>query len=347
VIGLAVTPNIKIDDEQAEKRGRMQFEDSSSVSRCPITSTEFSFVNPRRHCRVSGLAFCASACNYRQPFPDDGFENERRVGDPFIGLKSIQQREDILLACKRKSELLCLIADHYESINRKVLMVIIGNRLRMRPGVYNKLARVPAREVSFLGGWEADVFSTTRGRRGSFAVRNMTEGKRMVAYSHTFGLNLVCNALSHTLRVYSENGLPPDAVERLNDLRMKTHEGILDRKSAKRTLFKSPRPFFDDSMSSEDEEGGDDGKIEDTISVAPGDLGSHTTIEAAPAPIDTETASPAGTTSTATETAIPAGTTPIDAEAAIPAGTTPIDAEAAYPCRHNSHPRWDNISWRR
>jgi hypothetical protein len=196
------------------------------VSHCPITSKEFGFANPRRHCRVSGLVFHNRACNYRQPLPDDGFQIDCRIGDPFIGLKSIQQKEDLLIVSKRKSELLVLLAERSQALNGKEMIIIIGNRLKMRPGVYGRLVRVPAKEVSFMGGYtpETTAFGT---RRGSFVVRNEVEARKMTTYSSTFGLNLVCNAMSDSLRVYSENGLECAQVRRLNDLREKGHRELL------------------------------------------------------------------------------------------------------------------------
>ena len=41
---------------------------------------------------------------YRHPLPDEGLHENQRVGDPHIGLESIQQLEDVVLVCDKKSE---------------------------------------------------------------------------------------------------------------------------------------------------------------------------------------------------------------------------------------------------
>lgn len=249
VLGLAVLPNVYKTPEKAEKDSRESFEDSTAVKRCPISGKEFNMVTIRRHCRVSGLVFCADACSYRQPLPDIGFEKEHRVGDPFIGLSSIQQREDVLLVCKRKSELLCRLSVHYQALNSKELTIIIGNRMRMRPGVYEMLVRIPAKEVSFLGGLDLNEMSGIRGKKASFENVDSAELYKMTTYSSTFELNLVCNTMSDMLRIYSENGLGADTVAKLDALRLRCYSSMLRKLRPQQQAPSSPKIVFNEVSS--------------------------------------------------------------------------------------------------
>lgn len=52
---------------------------------------------------------------YRQTLPDSGSDDvsAQRVGDPYIGFESIQQLEDVLIVCDKKSEVLHTLQLNY------------------------------------------------------------------------------------------------------------------------------------------------------------------------------------------------------------------------------------------
>lgn len=209
-IGLSVTPNTYVDPKEAEKQCRATWVKDELVSCCPVTGVEFSMFKRRHHCRVSGQVYSKDASDYLQPLPDEGLEQPQRVGDPYIGLVSLQQLEDVLLICDKKSELVSLLSTYYKKANGKnsELPVVFNNTMLLRPGLYRSLIRTPAQEVQFIEGWKhipAPPAHHTN-RRG--------KPMKFTPYESTFGLQLSKDAAgSNQLKVYSEPGLPHNIVE--------------------------------------------------------------------------------------------------------------------------------------
>ena len=205
---LSVTPNTYVDPKEAEKQCRATWVKDELVNSCPVTGVEFSMFKRRHHCRVSGQVYSSTACDYLQPLPDEGLEAPQRVGDPFIGLVSLQQSEDVLLICDKKSELVSLLKSSYRRTNGKnsELPIAFNNTILLRPGLYRSLIRTPAQEVQFIEGWQhipaAPAHNTNR--RG--------KPKKFTPYEATFGLQVSRDG-GGVLKMYSEPGLPHNIVE--------------------------------------------------------------------------------------------------------------------------------------
>ena len=207
-IALGVTPNTYVDPAKAELDVKGSWEKNEEVSKCPITGIPFSLFQRRHHCRISGKIFHNNASNYLQPLPDQGLPGAQRIGDPYIGLVSMQQLEDVLLVCDKKSELLSLLSTNWKKCNRQTneLPVNFGNNITLRPGTFRAITKVPSQEVLFKDGW------TTIPPAPAPAG-----GKRRKAkpspYEATYGLQLQYDNVSNKLTVYSEPGLPHDIVD--------------------------------------------------------------------------------------------------------------------------------------
>jgi len=210
-VGLNVQPDPFVRPALADLTNRASWVDDNSCGAkfCYGSGDEFNFFRRRHHCRVSGKIFQDRYCDYLQPLPDRGMPSPQRVGDVYIGVAPLQQAEDLLLVCDRRTELVCHLQATWVKNNRgrggsAGLPLTFGNSWCMQAGRYPQLARVPAASVVFSEGFLGGTLA------GVGAVKG---------YVETRGLQLVaeydgCGGVG-VLRVMCEPGLTPDAVAKL------------------------------------------------------------------------------------------------------------------------------------
>ena len=221
---LAVAPNVAV--HEAEAKNKLSWQKDDLVRKCPVTGNEFTLFQRRHHCRASGNVYHDKACNYKQPLPDSGLPGDERVGDPYIGLISMQQLEDMLLICNKKSELLSLLLTHWSKCNGKsALPVAFGNSTNLRAGIYPKLVRIPAPEILFKEGW------TVIPAAPALPANNKRKGgkQKAIPYSDTYGLQFSIEGATR-LTVYSEPGLAHDVVEERNKRRQQRQKKAEQRR---------------------------------------------------------------------------------------------------------------------
>ncbi len=154
----------------------------------------------------------------RQAIPDNGFANSQRIGDPNIGLTSLQQQEDILLICDKKSEIVSLLSVWWKKCNGrgKDLPLSFSNSFQLRFGSFSSLVRIPSQEIVFRDGWsvvpQAPVStSASRGKKN--------RPIKYSPYSDTFGLQIEHDPVSKKITIHSEPGLPHNIVDERNKRR--------------------------------------------------------------------------------------------------------------------------------
>ena len=165
-----------------------------------------------------------------QPLPDSSLAAPQRIGDPYIGLISMQQLEDILLICNKKSELLSLLLINWSKCNGKSeLPIIFSNTAVLKPGAFSSLVRSPANEIIFKEGWTVippvPVAPANNKRKGG--------KQKHIHYGDTYGLQFSLDGVpngSKKLSIFSEPGLPHDVVEERNKRRQQRQKKAEQRR---------------------------------------------------------------------------------------------------------------------
>jgi myosin-1 len=96
----------------------------------------FSLFTRRHHCRLSGNCYTDACTRYMQPLPDSGYYHEQRVADSYIGLESTDLVEDVLLVCARRTELVSILNQRWQTLEcGGSLPVKFSNTLKLTGGL--------------------------------------------------------------------------------------------------------------------------------------------------------------------------------------------------------------------
>ena len=122
-----------------------------SIQLCQKSEMPFNFLFDRKfRCKVSGSIVREAVCNEFQPNPDFGYYTPIRVMDDLYGLKSLDQIEDTLVVCYKKTEFLGLLLNEWEHLykHRNILSYVSKNAFQLRSGPNPETTCVPAKIIN-------------------------------------------------------------------------------------------------------------------------------------------------------------------------------------------------------
>jgi len=104
--------------------------------KCAASGLAFGMFTRRHHCRLSGQCYVDAQTLYTQAIPDHGYYHEQRLADAYIGLESTDLCEDVLLMCARRTELLALLNQRWQTLGcGDAIPVKFSNSFRLSPGL--------------------------------------------------------------------------------------------------------------------------------------------------------------------------------------------------------------------